>query len=103
MNTEELAFNLLRQVQAEACLRRDGISTATDADRVHHLGGTQVHRFIIDLLFGTPLRASRSCNGQSGSVSGASASPASSMPRPLPSTREVMMTTGDRPYGLDHA
>jgi DNA-damage-inducible protein D len=54
MGAEELADNLFREVQAEARLRREGVETKAEANRVHHEVGAQVRRFIIDELGGTP-------------------------------------------------
>jgi DNA-damage-inducible protein D len=54
MGTEELADNLFRQVQAEARLQREGVTNKHEANRVHHEVGTQVRRFIIEDLGGTP-------------------------------------------------
>ncbi len=54
MNTEELADNLFRQVQAEARIRREGAASKEEANRIHHQVGQQVRRFIIEELEGTP-------------------------------------------------
>jgi DNA-damage-inducible protein D len=54
MDTEELADNLFRQVQAEARIRREGAASKEEANRIHHQVGQQVRRFIIEELEGTP-------------------------------------------------
>ncbi len=54
METEELADNLFRQVQAEARIRRQGAASKDEANRIHHRVGQQVRRFIIEELEGTP-------------------------------------------------
>jgi DNA-damage-inducible protein D len=54
MDTEELADNMFRQVQAEARIRRAGAASREEANRIHHQVGQQVRRFIIEELQGTP-------------------------------------------------
>jgi len=54
MGTEELADNIFRQVQAEARIRREGVASKDEANRIHHQVGQQVRRFIIEELEGTP-------------------------------------------------
>jgi len=54
MDTEELADNLFRQVQAEARIRREGAASKDEANRIHRQVGQQVRRFIIEELEGTP-------------------------------------------------
>lgn len=54
MNTEELADNMFRQVQAEARIRRQGAASKEEANRIHQQVGQQVRRFIIEELEGTP-------------------------------------------------
>ena len=54
MDTEELADNLFRQVQAEARIRRTGAASREEANRIHRQVGQQVRRFIIEELEGTP-------------------------------------------------
>ena len=54
MDTEELADNLFRQVQAEARIRRQGAASKEEANRIHRQVGQQVRRFIIEELEGTP-------------------------------------------------
>jgi DNA-damage-inducible protein D len=54
MGSEELAANLFRSTQAEAKLRREGITGKDAANRAHHDVGAAVRRFITDELGGTP-------------------------------------------------
>jgi len=54
MGFEELGDNLFRQIQAEARLRREGVSDKAQANRIHQEVGEQVRRFIVEDLHGTP-------------------------------------------------
>jgi len=54
MGFEELGDNLFRQIQAEARLRREGVSDKAQANRIHQEVGAQVRRFIVEDLHGTP-------------------------------------------------
>lgn len=54
MGYEELGDNLFRQIQAEARLRREGVSDKAQANRIHQEVGAQVRRFIVEDLQGTP-------------------------------------------------
>ncbi|MGH2516542.1 MAG: hypothetical protein ACRDHP_12880, partial [Ktedonobacterales bacterium] len=54
MESEELADNWFRVVQAEARLQREGVTNKDEANRIHHEVGTQVRHFIVDTLHGTP-------------------------------------------------
>lgn len=76
MGSEELAANLFRATQAEAQLRREGVTDKGTANQVHHDVGSAVRRFIIEDLgarrqsnFPRQREASTSCGARSNSVS----------------------------------
>jgi len=54
MGSEELAANMFRITQAEAKIRREGVTDATSANRIHFDVGAIVRRTIIEELGGTP-------------------------------------------------
>jgi DNA-damage-inducible protein D len=54
MGSEELAANFLRVTQAEAKIRREGISDKDTANQAHHDVGVAIRHLIVDELGGTP-------------------------------------------------
>jgi DNA-damage-inducible protein D len=54
MGAEELAANFLRATQAEAKIRREGISDKDTANQAHHEVGAAIRHLIVDELGGTP-------------------------------------------------
>ncbi len=54
MGSEELAANMFRITQAEAKIRREGITNSAAANRIHFEVGAIVRRTIIEELGGTP-------------------------------------------------
>jgi DNA-damage-inducible protein D len=54
MGAEELAANFLRVTQAEAKIRREGISDKDTANQAHHDVGAAIRHLIVDELGGTP-------------------------------------------------
>jgi DNA-damage-inducible protein D len=53
MGAEELGDNLFRQLQAEARLRREGVTNPAEANRIHHETGAAVRDFILNTLGGS--------------------------------------------------